>query len=91
MLNEDVVRGFDVSDDLIDAVAREEQTELTRREREYRAGRRPIDLGGKVVILVDDGLATGATMRAAVKAVNSWPQPRRRGGAGGLAGDVCRI
>jgi putative phosphoribosyl transferase len=76
VLNDDVVRGFDVSDDLIDAVAREEQTELTRREREYRAGRRQIDLGGKVVILVDDGLATGATMRAAVKAVRQLAPSR---------------
>jgi putative phosphoribosyl transferase len=76
VLNEDVVRGFHVSDDLIDAVAREEQTELERREREYRAGRRPIDVGGKVVVLVDDGLATGATMRAAVRAVRQLAPSR---------------
>jgi predicted phosphoribosyltransferase len=69
VLNEDVVRHFDVPAGVIDAIALEEQAELERREREYRAGRPPVDVDGKIVILVDDGLATGATMRAAVQAV----------------------
>ena len=67
VLNDDVIRRFEVPDDVVDGVTREEQTELERREREYRADRDPIGLRGKVVILVDDGLATGATMRAALQ------------------------
>jgi putative phosphoribosyl transferase len=53
----------------IDAVAREEQTELERRERAYRGDRPPVELAGKLVVLTDDGLATGSTMKAAVQAV----------------------
>jgi predicted phosphoribosyltransferase len=52
----------------IDAVARAEQVELERRERAYRGARSPIPIEGRVVIFVDDGLATGSTMRAAVLA-----------------------
>jgi predicted phosphoribosyltransferase len=69
VLNEDVVRWYGVPDRAIEAVARQELTELERREREYRQGRPMIDLRGKTVILVDDGLATGSTMKAAVEAV----------------------
>ena len=69
VLNEDVVEWYGISDREIEAVAREEQRELERREREYRRGRPMVDLKRKVVILVDDGLATGSTMRAAVEAV----------------------
>jgi predicted phosphoribosyltransferase len=56
---------------VFDAVAAEERMELLRREREYRAGRRRLELDGATVILVDDGLATGATMRAAIAALQS--------------------
>ncbi len=52
----------------VDALAADEQRELDRRERLYRAGRPPLALEGRTVILVDDGLATGSTMRAAIKA-----------------------
>ena len=69
VLNENVVRWYGISEDEINAVAREEQRELERRERDYRRGRSMIDVRDKVVILVDDGLATGSTMRAAVEAV----------------------
>ena len=55
----------------IDAITRRELAELERREREYRQGRPLTDLHGRVVILVDDGLATGSTMRAAVQAVRA--------------------
>ena len=68
-LNEDVVRRFRVSDDVIDAVAAEEEKELDRRERLYRGDRPTTDVRDRTVILVDDGLATGATMRAAVVAL----------------------
>src|SRR5438105_1692430 len=66
LLNEEVVRYLRVSDEVIDAVAAEEQHELERRERDYRGDRPPPEVRGRVVILVDDGLATGSTMRAAV-------------------------
>lgn len=68
VLNEDVVRALAISPEALEDVARGEEAELTRRERVYR-GQRPYPaLAGKTVILVDDGLATGATMRAAVAA-----------------------
>lgn len=69
VLDEEVVRWYGISERAIDAVAREEQRELERREREYRHNQRIVDLGNKTVILVDDGLATGSTMRAAVQGV----------------------
>jgi putative phosphoribosyl transferase len=69
LLNDEVVRALDIPSNVIDSVARREQIELERRENLYRGTRAPIVLAGKVVILVDDGLATGSTMRAAVTAV----------------------
>src|SRR5437762_2154718 len=68
VLNEDVVAALRIPPDVIDAVAAREGVELSRREREYRGGRPAPEIRGGTVILVDDGLATGATMRAAVKA-----------------------
>jgi predicted phosphoribosyltransferase len=69
VLNEEVLTALDISDDVIDAVAAEQQRELERRERAYRDGRPLPTIRGRVVILIDDGLATGATMRAAVAAL----------------------
>ena len=69
VLNEDVVRMLRISDAVIDAVAKQEQLELERREQLYRDGRPAVDVRGRTVILVDDGLATGSTMRAAVLAL----------------------
>jgi putative phosphoribosyl transferase len=69
VLNDDVVRYLGISDEQIAAVAREEQRELERREAAYRGDRHLPPLENKIVILVDDGLATGSTMRAAVQAV----------------------
>lgn len=69
VLNDDVVRRYGVTPAAIDAVAEEEQQELDRREAAYRKGRAPVPLEGRVVILIDDGLATGSTMTAAVHAV----------------------
>jgi putative phosphoribosyl transferase len=69
VLNEDVVRYLHIPDATIDAVAREEQRELERREQLYRDGRPALDVRGRTVILVDDGLATGSTMRAAILAL----------------------
>jgi putative phosphoribosyl transferase len=76
VLNEEVVRWYGVPDRAIEAVAREEQTELERREREYRQGRPLVDLHGKTLILVDDGLATGSTMKAAVQAARQHEPAR---------------
>ena len=71
VLSEDVIRWYGIPDSAIDAVARQELAELERREREYRQGRALTDLRDRIVILVDDGLATGSTMRAAVQAVRA--------------------
>lgn len=76
VLNEEVVRGLRISPHTIDAVARDEEQELARRERLYRGERPPLDVLGRVVILVDDGLATGSTMRAAVAALRQ-KNPKR--------------
>jgi len=69
VLNEQVVRLLHIPDAVIEAVAAQEQQELERRARHYRDGRPALDVRGRTVILVDDGLATGATMRAAVAAL----------------------
>jgi putative phosphoribosyl transferase len=69
VLNERVVRELGIPDAAIEAVAAEEQRELARRERDYRGDRPAPAVGGRTVILVDDGLATGSTMRAAVAAL----------------------
>jgi putative phosphoribosyl transferase len=69
VLNEQVVQGLRISPAQIDEVAAVEQTELERREHVYRGERALPDMRGKTGILVDDGLATGATMRAAAVAL----------------------
>jgi predicted phosphoribosyltransferase len=69
VLNDDVVRAYRIPSGAVDAVVRQELVELERREREYRRGQSLIALRDRIVILVDDGLATGSTMRAAVAAV----------------------
>jgi putative phosphoribosyl transferase len=69
VLNQDVVRAIPHAEEAIEAVTARETAELERREQIYREGRSPPALRGRIVILVDDGLATGATMRAAVKAL----------------------
>lgn len=69
VVNDDVVRGMGIAPDAVQRVAEREGRELDRREAAYREDRRPPDLEGKVVILVDDGLATGSSMVAAVHAL----------------------
>jgi len=71
VLNRDVVDSLGIPDWLIDQVAHNEQTELERREHQYRGQRSPLDVTGRTVILVDDGLATGSTMRAAAAALRA--------------------
>ncbi|QSQ15999.1 phosphoribosyltransferase [Myxococcus landrumensis] len=70
VLNPEVLRELRISREQLDAVARREALELTRRESSYRSGRPPLEVQGRDVILVDDGLATGSTMRAAVGALH---------------------
>jgi len=70
VLNSEVVRKLNISPRTIDEVEREELAELERREQLYRGGRPPITVANRNVILVDDGLATGASMRAAVQALH---------------------
>ncbi|MEV6863724.1 erythromycin esterase family protein [Streptosporangium subroseum] len=69
VLNEDVIRGMKISPEVIQETAEREGRELLRREKAYREGRPPPDFTGRTVIVVDDGLATGASMRAAVEAL----------------------
>jgi predicted phosphoribosyltransferase len=69
VLNEELVRALELSREMIDAVTASAQQELERREHLYRDDRALPDVGGRTVILVDDGLATGSTMRAAVAAL----------------------
>ena len=69
ILNPEIIRSFDVPDSVIQRVSWEEERELERRERVYRGDRPPLDAGGRVVIVVDDGLATGSSMRAATIAI----------------------
>ena len=72
VVNHDIVRLLRVNDEVLEEVARREQRELERRERALpRRPARPLDLRGRAVLLVDDGLATGASMRAAVEAVRA--------------------
>lgn len=76
VLNRDVVQALAISPQQVDAVAEREAGELQRREELYRGDREPMDLRGRTVILVDDGLATGSTMRAAVAALRQR-QPKK--------------
>ena len=69
VLKEDIVNYLRISDEVIDAVAAREQRELERRARAYRGDRPPPDVKDRVVILIDDGLATGSTMRAAASSL----------------------
>ena len=69
LLNEPVLARYPVPEHVVETVARREARELERRERSYRGDRPPLDVRGKTVLLVDDGLATGFSMRAAVRAL----------------------
>lgn len=76
VLNSDIVKGLRLSDLDIEIVTRAEKLELGRRERAYRGRRRPLDVGGKTVILVDDGIATGSSIRAAIHVLRQMSPAR---------------
>ena len=76
VLNPHVVDGLGISRISIDEVVESEQEELARREGAYRRGRPPLDVRGRIAILIDDGLATGSTMRAAVAGLRQWAPAR---------------
>lgn len=76
VLNEEVVRAYGIPPRIIDAVTERERQELQRREREYRGDYPPMDVTGRTVLVVDDGLATGSSMRAAVRALRQ-KRPRK--------------
>ena len=76
VLNDDVVTMAGISDAVISRIVLAEEQEIARRDRLYRGNRAPLQLGGHTVILIDDGLATGATMRAAAQAIQAM-QPAR--------------
>jgi predicted phosphoribosyltransferase len=90
VLNEKALRLHSVPENAIEAVARAELAELERREREYRQGRALSPLRDKTVVLVDDGLATGSTMRAAVQAVRAYEPARVIVAVPVGAPDTCR-
>jgi putative phosphoribosyl transferase len=69
VLDEDLLRMLEIPTEVIELVTATEMQELERRERKYRGDRPPPDVQGRTVILVDDGLATGSTMRAAIAAL----------------------
>ncbi len=71
VLDEELIRQEEISPEQVEAIAVQEEQEAERRERLYRASRPPLELRDRTIILVDDGLATGSTMLAAVKCVKS--------------------
>jgi len=91
LLNEQVVRMLGIDDDTIQEIAEREGRELARRERAYRGDRPPFDAAGRHVILVDDGMATGATMRAAVAAVRALAPARVIVAVPTAALDTCEL
>lgn len=76
VLNTNLLRRFHVPDYTVEAIARRELGELERRERAYRGSTAPLSVRGRTVILVDDGLATGSTMRAAAAALRRMDPAR---------------
>jgi len=89
VLNEDIIQDLGIPEHAIAAAVIREQAELERRERLYRDGRPPPDVRGHTVLLVDDGLATGSTMRAAVAALRALQPARIVIAVPVAAPDVC--
>ena len=66
LINPDIISALGITPEAVEAVERKEEEELFRRERSYRGNRGPLDTNDKTIVLVDDGIATGATMQAAI-------------------------
>jgi len=89
VLNDDVVRSLGIREQDIRNTASAESQELERRERAYRGQRAPVAVAGKTVILIDDGLATGSTMRAAIQALRQRDPARIVAAVPVAALDTC--
>jgi putative phosphoribosyl transferase len=89
VFNEDLLSRFGFGGEALDRVARREEKELARRERAYRGTREALPVFGRIVILVDDGLATGASMRAAVTALRRLGPARIVAAAPVGAAETC--
>lgn len=89
VLNQDIIDELRIRPDDIERVAGSEERELRRRELAYRDGRKPADVHGRTVVLVDDGLATGASMRAAIEAVRQMGAARVVVGVPVAAAETC--
>ncbi|QBR84911.1 phosphoribosyltransferase [Legionella israelensis] len=76
VFNQNILNQFNLSQAAIDNVIEKEKAELNRREKTYRGKKSPLDLKDKIIILVDDGIATGATVKAAIKAIR-WQKPQK--------------
>lgn len=90
VINQRIVSNLGIPAEAIEAAVRSEEREIERRERAYRGGRGPLDVRGKTVILVDDGLATGATMIVAVEALRTRKPARIVVAAGAGAAETCQ-
>jgi putative phosphoribosyl transferase len=90
VLNPDVVAALRISEAQITAVSAQEQKELERQQRAYRGDLPFPDLAGRILIVVDDGLATGSTMRAAIKALRQMQPARIVVAAPVAAEETCR-
>ncbi len=89
VLNQDIIDELRIRPDDIERVAGSEERELRRRELAYRDGRKSADVHSRTVVLVDDGLATGASMRAAVEAVRQMGAARVVVGVPVAAAETC--
>lgn len=90
VLNHDIIEALQIPESIIASVAAKEQNELERREKFYRLDAPPIDVTNKTVILIDDGLATGATMRAAAEVLKQQQVTRIVIGVPVAAESTCR-
>jgi putative phosphoribosyl transferase len=71
VFNSDIIHAFQITDEMLRAASKRERLEVEREEREYRSGHPSLEIAERTVLLVDDGLATGATMRAAARSASS--------------------
>lgn len=90
LLNRELIESLGVPMSVVQAVAASEKKEIERREVAYRGGAKPLEVAGRCVVLVDDGLATGYTMRAAAEALRRGRPSKLVAAAPVGAEDACR-